>query len=86
LCKAGATPIWTVKGGQGGSKTKCIKNKIEFPKPKRNIRNNMSGPSDKARFHLEQAVPQLQEFKEKKIFNEVKLPPFRGFTRIVVLT
>ncbi|CZR64241.1 related to UTP6-U3 snoRNP protein [Phialocephala subalpina] len=30
----------------------------------------MSGASDKARFYLEQAVPQLQEFKEKKIFNE----------------
>lgn len=34
----------------------------------------MSGPSDKARFYLEQAVPQLQEFKEKKIFSEVWLP------------
>src|SRR5690349_9122700 len=31
----------------------------------------MSGPSDKARFYMEQAVPQLQEFKEKKIFTEV---------------
>jgi len=31
----------------------------------------MSGPSDKARFHLEQAVPQLQEFREKKIFDDV---------------
>lgn len=31
----------------------------------------MSGASDKARFYLEQAVPQLQEFKEKKIFSEV---------------
>jgi U3 small nucleolar RNA-associated protein 6 len=31
----------------------------------------MAGASDKARFYLEQAVPQLQEFKEKKIFNEV---------------
>ncbi|KAH6677383.1 U3 small nucleolar RNA-associated protein 6-domain-containing protein [Halenospora varia] len=30
----------------------------------------MSGPSDKARFYMEQAVPQLQEFKEKKIFTE----------------
>ncbi|SZF05430.1 unnamed protein product [Blumeria hordei] len=28
----------------------------------------MSGPSDKARFYLERSVPQLQEFKEKKIF------------------
>jgi U3 small nucleolar RNA-associated protein 6 len=31
----------------------------------------MSGASDKARYYLEQAVPQLQEFKEKKIFSEV---------------
>ncbi|KAF4635127.1 hypothetical protein G7Y89_g2962 [Cudoniella acicularis] len=30
----------------------------------------MSGPSDKARFYMEQAVPQLQEFKEKKIFTD----------------
>ncbi|KAL2072160.1 hypothetical protein VTL71DRAFT_11503 [Oculimacula yallundae] len=30
----------------------------------------MSGASDKARFYLEQAVPQLQEFKEKNIFSE----------------
>ncbi|RDL31866.1 Uncharacterized protein BP5553_09268 [Venustampulla echinocandica] len=30
----------------------------------------MAGASDKARFYLEQAVPQLQEFKEKKIFTE----------------
>ncbi len=34
----------------------------------------MSGPSDKAQFFLEQAVPQLQEFKEKKIFSEVSSP------------
>lgn len=32
----------------------------------------MSGPSDKARFYLEQAVPQLQEFKEMKIFDDVR--------------
>ncbi|TVY71447.1 U3 small nucleolar RNA-associated protein [Lachnellula suecica] len=33
----------------------------------------MSGPSDKARFHMEQAVPQLQEFKQKGIFNEEEI-------------
>ncbi|KAJ5033628.1 uncharacterized protein L3040_008740 [Drepanopeziza brunnea f. sp. 'multigermtubi'] len=33
----------------------------------------MSGASDKARFYLEQAVPQLQEFKEKKIFTEEEI-------------
>lgn len=31
----------------------------------------MSGPSDKARFYLERAVPQLQEFERKKIFTSV---------------
>jgi hypothetical protein len=31
----------------------------------------MSGASDKARFFLEQAVPQLREFEEKKIFTRV---------------
>jgi U3 small nucleolar RNA-associated protein 6 len=31
----------------------------------------MSGASDKARFYLEQAVPQLQEFEQKKIFTKV---------------
>jgi hypothetical protein len=44
----------------------------------------MSGPSDKARFYLEQAVPQLQEFKEKKIFSEVGFYPvlkINGWTR-----
>jgi hypothetical protein len=32
----------------------------------------MAGASDKARFYLEQAVPQLQEFEQKKIFNRVR--------------
>jgi hypothetical protein len=36
--------------------------------------SKMSGTSDKARFYLEQAVPQLQEFKEKEIFTTVRLP------------
>jgi len=36
----------------------------------------MSGAADKARYYLEQAVPQLQEFKEKKIFSEVRQPYF----------
>jgi hypothetical protein len=33
----------------------------------------MSNPSSKARFYLEQAVPQLQEFEQKKIFTKVSL-------------
>lgn len=32
----------------------------------------MSGASDKARFYMEQAVPQLREFEEKKIFSKVR--------------
>lgn len=32
----------------------------------------MSGASDKARFYLEQAIPQLQEFEQKKIFTKVR--------------
>ena len=31
----------------------------------------MSGASDKARFYLEQTVPELQELKRKQIFTEV---------------
>ncbi|POS87751.1 hypothetical protein EPUL_000517 [Erysiphe pulchra] len=33
----------------------------------------MSGPSDKARFYLEHSVPQLQEFRLKKIFSEEEI-------------
>jgi hypothetical protein len=32
----------------------------------------MAGASDKARFYLERAVPQLQEFEQKKIFTKVR--------------
>lgn len=32
----------------------------------------MAGASDKARFYLERAVPQLQEFEQKKIFSKVR--------------
>lgn len=31
----------------------------------------MAGVSDKARFYLERAAPQLREFEEKEIFNTV---------------
>jgi hypothetical protein len=33
---------------------------------------NMAGASDKARFYMEQAVPQLREFEDKKIFSKVR--------------
>jgi hypothetical protein len=36
----------------------------------------MAGASDKARFYLEQAVPQLQEFEQKKIFSKVCSPGY----------
>lgn len=32
----------------------------------------MAGASDKVRFYMEQAVPQLREFEEKKIFTKVR--------------
>ena len=31
----------------------------------------MAGASDKARFYLEQSVPELQEYARKKIFSKV---------------
>lgn len=31
----------------------------------------MAGASDKARFYLEQSVPELQEYERKKIFTKV---------------
>ena len=34
----------------------------------------MSGVTDKARFYLERAVPQLREWEEKGIFSKVCLP------------
>ena len=34
----------------------------------------MAGASDKARFYLEQSVPELQELQHKKIFSEVCFP------------
>lgn len=32
----------------------------------------MSGASDKARFYLEQSVPELKEYEKKKIFSKVR--------------
>lgn len=34
----------------------------------------MSNVAEKARFHLERAVPQLREFEEKEIFSKVRMP------------
>jgi hypothetical protein len=42
----------------------------------------MSGVSDKARFYLEQAIPQLREFEEKKIFSPVR-PTFSSSSHTV---
>jgi len=39
----------------------------------------MSGTSDKARFYLEQSVPELQELEQKKVFSKVgQLESFRA--------
>jgi len=52
--------------------------RLHFPLPSSSPRSfsssifNMSGASDKARFYLEQAIPQLQEFEQKKIFTKVR--------------
>jgi U3 small nucleolar RNA-associated protein 6 len=32
-----------------------------------------SGASDKARFYLEQSIPELQQLERKKIFTKVRL-------------
>lgn len=55
----------------------------DFPKVKKSAENHqqnpyssnstMSGANDKARFYLEQGVPQLQELEQKKIFTKVSL-------------
>ena len=47
----------------------------------------MAGASDKARFYLEQSVPELQELERKKIFTKVnliffKLPSMLFFDKI----
>ena len=34
----------------------------------------MAGVSDKARFYLERAAPELREFEEKEIFSRVRFP------------
>ncbi len=34
----------------------------------------MAGVSDKARFYLERAAPELRVFEEKEIFSKVRLP------------
>jgi U3 small nucleolar RNA-associated protein 6 len=33
----------------------------------------MAGASDKARFYLEQSVPELREFERKKVFTKVSV-------------
>jgi hypothetical protein len=38
----------------------------------------MAGVSDKARFYLERAAPQLREFEEKEIFKPVRATQLRS--------
>lgn len=35
----------------------------------------MAGASDKARFYLEQSVPELKDYERRKIFTTVSLAP-----------
>lgn len=39
---------------------------------------NMAGPSDKARFYLEQSATELNELERKKIFTRVSIRPLRA--------
>lgn len=39
------------------------------------LNGKMAGVAEKARFYLERAVPQLQDFEEKEIFSKVHLTP-----------
>jgi len=45
-----------------------ITNSKAFP------RHTMAGASDKARFYLEQSVPELREWARRDIFNQVSVP------------
>lgn len=38
----------------------------------------MAGPSDKARFYLEQSATELNELERKKIFTRVSIRPLRA--------
>lgn len=44
----------------------------------------MAGVSDKARFYLERAAPELREFEEKEIFTKVRLLFFPPAQRIAL--
>jgi U3 small nucleolar RNA-associated protein 6 len=35
----------------------------------------MAGASDKARFYLEQSVPELKEYERRKVFTTVRVVP-----------
>lgn len=37
---------------------------------------NMAGASDKARYFLEQSLPELHELERKKIFTKVSVVPY----------
>lgn len=47
----------------------------------------MSAATDKARFYLEQSVPELKEFEKKKIFSKVRVvnPPFHKTWPLIML-
>lgn len=43
----------------------------------------MAGASDKARFYLEQSVPELREWERREIFSKVSVPT--SFTTVSML-
>ncbi len=45
----------------------------------------MSGSSDKARFFLEQSVPELKEYERKKIFSSVRAPIIQRLLRAILI-
>lgn len=45
----------------------------------------MAGAGDKARFYLERAVPQLQEFEQKKIFTKVGRAPPHNLAQFLMI-
>lgn len=45
-----------------------------FPEDQRSPTSTMSAATDKARFFLEQSVPELKEYERKKLFTKVGFP------------
>jgi U3 small nucleolar RNA-associated protein 6 len=44
----------------------------------------MAGASDKARFYLEQSVPELKEYERRKVFTTVRVASFPASCVILI--